>query len=418
MAPAQRWDADEAVTQLYAAHYTGLVRLAALLVRNSGEAEEIVQDAFVAMHGAGAGCVSPTRRWATCAAAWSTRPARAPAASQRGRQAPAAQAPRRSRTEQRRAPRRSTLRREPPYMDGSRTTSPSDSARSWCCATTATSPSVTSPAPSTSALGAVKSHASRGITTLRTRPRGTAMSTDDPTRPHGPSSRGHARTTRRRASSPARASLQEIQRRTVSGRTLAAPLGMGRRECRLSCHRGGHHCRRADRRQRRRLRAQPARPSSTSRAKAIRPRSTRSGSTAPSRQPRGTRVRATRRYSRRCTSRPAHPGDPAAGSLAEQAVRAFLTSATNRPRLRDGMAERASTSRSITTDGDLATIALTGDADLEARGDLTTGRRNRQLQALLRTAGADRGGVVHLQRRTARRLLGLSAHLVRGTSLW
>ena len=51
MAPAQRWDADEAVTQLYAAHYTGLVRLAALLVRNSGEAEEIVQDAFVAMHG-------------------------------------------------------------------------------------------------------------------------------------------------------------------------------------------------------------------------------------------------------------------------------------------------------------------------------------------------------------------------------
>jgi RNA polymerase sigma-70 factor (sigma-E family) len=50
MAPAQRWDADEAVTQLYAAHYTGLVRLAALLVRNSGEAEEIVQDAFVAMH--------------------------------------------------------------------------------------------------------------------------------------------------------------------------------------------------------------------------------------------------------------------------------------------------------------------------------------------------------------------------------
>jgi len=50
MVPAQRWDADEAVTQLYAAHYTGLVRLAALLVRNSGEAEEIVQDAFVSMH--------------------------------------------------------------------------------------------------------------------------------------------------------------------------------------------------------------------------------------------------------------------------------------------------------------------------------------------------------------------------------
>jgi RNA polymerase sigma-70 factor (sigma-E family) len=51
MVPVERWDADDAVTQLYAAHYTSLVRLAALLVRHSGEAEEIVQDAFVAMHG-------------------------------------------------------------------------------------------------------------------------------------------------------------------------------------------------------------------------------------------------------------------------------------------------------------------------------------------------------------------------------
>ncbi|MBA2445914.1 MAG: SigE family RNA polymerase sigma factor [Nocardioidaceae bacterium] len=47
----ERWDADHAVTQMYAAHYTSLVRLAGLLVRHSGEAEEIVQDAFVAMHG-------------------------------------------------------------------------------------------------------------------------------------------------------------------------------------------------------------------------------------------------------------------------------------------------------------------------------------------------------------------------------
>jgi RNA polymerase sigma-70 factor (sigma-E family) len=50
MAPEQRWDADEAVSQLFAAHYAGLVRLAALLVRNSGEAEEIVQDAYVGLH--------------------------------------------------------------------------------------------------------------------------------------------------------------------------------------------------------------------------------------------------------------------------------------------------------------------------------------------------------------------------------
>ena len=51
MTPAAGWDADDAVTHIYAAHYPSLVRMAALLVRHSGEAEEIVQDSFVAMHG-------------------------------------------------------------------------------------------------------------------------------------------------------------------------------------------------------------------------------------------------------------------------------------------------------------------------------------------------------------------------------
>lgn len=46
------WGADEAVTQLYVAHYRSLVRLAALLLRDAGAAEEVVQDAFVAMHAA------------------------------------------------------------------------------------------------------------------------------------------------------------------------------------------------------------------------------------------------------------------------------------------------------------------------------------------------------------------------------
>ena len=46
------WDADAAVTALYAAHYRSLVRLAALLLQDNGGAEEVVQDAFVAMHGA------------------------------------------------------------------------------------------------------------------------------------------------------------------------------------------------------------------------------------------------------------------------------------------------------------------------------------------------------------------------------
>lgn len=48
---SESWDADEALTAVYSAHYTSLVRLAALLLRDAATAEEIVQDAFVAMHG-------------------------------------------------------------------------------------------------------------------------------------------------------------------------------------------------------------------------------------------------------------------------------------------------------------------------------------------------------------------------------
>ncbi|HUD77336.1 MAG TPA: SigE family RNA polymerase sigma factor [Streptosporangiaceae bacterium] len=44
-------EADRAVTELYTTHYRSLVRLAALLVRDVGTAEEVVQDSFVAMHG-------------------------------------------------------------------------------------------------------------------------------------------------------------------------------------------------------------------------------------------------------------------------------------------------------------------------------------------------------------------------------
>jgi RNA polymerase sigma-70 factor (sigma-E family) len=46
------WDADQAVTALYSANYRSLVRLSALLVRDLATAEEVVQDAFVAMHSA------------------------------------------------------------------------------------------------------------------------------------------------------------------------------------------------------------------------------------------------------------------------------------------------------------------------------------------------------------------------------
>jgi RNA polymerase sigma-70 factor (sigma-E family) len=43
--------ADEAVVLLYRTHYAGLVRLSAMLLGDTGTAEEVVQDAFVAMHG-------------------------------------------------------------------------------------------------------------------------------------------------------------------------------------------------------------------------------------------------------------------------------------------------------------------------------------------------------------------------------
>jgi RNA polymerase sigma-70 factor (sigma-E family) len=49
---AVTWDADEAITQIYAAHYRSLVRLASLLLRDVGASEEVVQDSFIAMHGA------------------------------------------------------------------------------------------------------------------------------------------------------------------------------------------------------------------------------------------------------------------------------------------------------------------------------------------------------------------------------
>jgi RNA polymerase sigma-70 factor (sigma-E family) len=46
----ESWDADQALEELYAAHWRSLVRLAVLLVRDTGTAEEVVQDAFVAVH--------------------------------------------------------------------------------------------------------------------------------------------------------------------------------------------------------------------------------------------------------------------------------------------------------------------------------------------------------------------------------
>jgi RNA polymerase sigma-70 factor (sigma-E family) len=41
---------DDALSDLYAAHWVALVRLAYLLVRDQGRAEEVVQDAFIAAY--------------------------------------------------------------------------------------------------------------------------------------------------------------------------------------------------------------------------------------------------------------------------------------------------------------------------------------------------------------------------------
>src|SRR5215475_3121954 len=47
-----QWDADRATTVMFGEHYRPLVRMAALLVGDVATAEAVVQDSFVAMHGA------------------------------------------------------------------------------------------------------------------------------------------------------------------------------------------------------------------------------------------------------------------------------------------------------------------------------------------------------------------------------
>jgi RNA polymerase sigma-70 factor (sigma-E family) len=46
----RRQTPDEAVTVMYRAHYTALVRLAAVVVGDVATAEDVVQDSFIAMH--------------------------------------------------------------------------------------------------------------------------------------------------------------------------------------------------------------------------------------------------------------------------------------------------------------------------------------------------------------------------------
>lgn len=54
--PAETADVDRGLTELYQLHYQPLVRMAALLVPDLATAEDIVQDAFVAVYSAWPGC--------------------------------------------------------------------------------------------------------------------------------------------------------------------------------------------------------------------------------------------------------------------------------------------------------------------------------------------------------------------------
>jgi len=49
-ADGSRLDADEGIEQLYLVHWDRMVRLSVLLVRDQGVAEEIAQDAYIAVH--------------------------------------------------------------------------------------------------------------------------------------------------------------------------------------------------------------------------------------------------------------------------------------------------------------------------------------------------------------------------------
>ena len=115
------WDADQAVDVLYHAHYRALTRLAALLVTDVAAAEEMVQAAFAAMHGAGSTCGTARRPWPSCCGKWSSahdptmQPARPCPAASRACPRPCSQLS---------PPRKPSWQRFRPFQPGS--------ARPWC----------------------------------------------------------------------------------------------------------------------------------------------------------------------------------------------------------------------------------------------------------------------------------------------
>ena len=142
-------DPDTAVEQLYAAHWRSLVRLSVLLVRDVGTAEEVVQDAFVEMHGRWSRLRDPDKALAYLRRAVVNR------SRSRLRHLTVVRAHASPAT----AHRASYAGADEAVLEGDRRSlvldalarCPTGSARCWRCATTSTSPRPRSPRPSASA---------------------------------------------------------------------------------------------------------------------------------------------------------------------------------------------------------------------------------------------------------------------------
>lgn len=175
------WSPDEAISALYAAHWRGLVRLAWLLVHDQQVAEDVAQEAFVATY----------RRWS------SLRSADAGLAYLRAATVNGARSALRKRgVRERYAAAQSAAPDVTRLVDSAETTAMSSSQRTEVLAVLADLPMRQrevlvlryyldlSESDIASALGvsrgAVKSHASRGISTLRARLAAVASLEDQP----------------------------------------------------------------------------------------------------------------------------------------------------------------------------------------------------------------------------------------------
>ena len=228
------WSADEALEQLYAAHWRRLVRLAVLLLRDQGAAEEVVQDSFVAMHSKWGRLHDPDKALAYLRQTVVNRSRSAPApphgrpAARRAR-APAERRGRRRPHGVRRGAARHRARR-------AARTCPAASARCWPCATTSTSPRRRSPTSWGSA--AARSRATPRAAPPRSEPSSAPPSRrpDDRRRPAAPAAL--RRGLRRRAPGPSRRDPCLRAPRPPGGTdvTTAAlalrPLRRGRERCR------------------------------------------------------------------------------------------------------------------------------------------------------------------------------------------